>query len=166
MPPNLDVYVISRARDRETIERFLSTYVDRAASEERGDEELMILALDSSGQPSGVDDWEWEPSKSLTHIVERGLQFPRRAFSVELNTRDVALAGATLAFDTDNQVIFGISVDDEGASPENLEQAKILLHEMAQAFAGSHGYIGVEDPPPLRGASHAPTILLYSWVAE
>jgi hypothetical protein len=43
MPPNLDVYVVSRAQDRETIERFLSTYVDRGASEDRGDEELMML---------------------------------------------------------------------------------------------------------------------------
>jgi hypothetical protein len=44
MPPNLDIYVISHAQDRETIEHFLSAYVDRAASEDRGDEELMMLA--------------------------------------------------------------------------------------------------------------------------
>ncbi len=34
MPPNLDIYVICRARDRETIERFPSAYADRAASED------------------------------------------------------------------------------------------------------------------------------------
>ena len=49
MPPNLDVYVVSSARDHETIKRFLNAYVDRAASEERGDEELIMVALDSSG---------------------------------------------------------------------------------------------------------------------
>lgn len=125
----------------------------------------MMLALDSSGQPSSGDDWDWEPSKSLTHIVERGLQFPRRAFSAYLKTRDTSLTGATLAFDADNQVIFGVSMDDEGAKTENLERAKTLLHEMAQALGGSHGFIAVEEPPPLRGTRHAPKMLVYSWIA-
>jgi hypothetical protein len=163
MPPNLDIYVISPARTRETIECFLGAYVDRAASENRGDEELMMLALDSSGQPSTGDDWDWEPSKSLTHIVDRGLQFPRRAFSVYLKTLDASLAGAILAFDVDNQVIFGVSMDDEGAKAENLERAKTVLHEMAQTLGATHGFIGVEEPPPLRGKQKLPTILAYSW---
>jgi hypothetical protein len=163
MPPNLDIYVISPARNRETIERFLAAYVDRAASENRGDEELMMLALDSSGQPSTGDDWDWEPSKNLTHIVDRGLQFPRRAFSVSLKTLDASLAGAVLAFDVDNQLIFGVSMDDEGAKAENLERAKTVLHEMAQTLGATRGFIGVEEPPPLRGKQKLPFILAYSW---
>jgi hypothetical protein len=166
MPPNLDVYVVSAARNHETIDRFLGEYVDRVASEDRGDEELMMLTLDSSGQPSSGDEWDWEPSKSLTHIVERGLRLPPRAFSVYLKARDPLLAGATLAFDTDNQVIFGISMEDEGARKENLERAKTILREMAQALGGSHGFIGVEEPPPLRGIRHVPKFLVYSWTAE
>jgi len=163
MPPNLDIYVISPARNRETIERFLGAYVDRAASENRGDEELMMLALDSSGQPSSGDNWDWEPSKSLTHIVDRALQFPHRAFSVYLKTPGASLAGATLAFDVDNQVIFGVSMDDEGEKAENLERAKTVLHEMAQTLEATRGFIGVEEPPPLRGTRRPPTILVYSW---
>jgi len=166
MPPNLDVYVISHARDRETIERFLSVYVDRAASENRGDEQLMILALDAVGQPSEGDNWDWEPSRNLTHIIERGLEHPRRAFSVYLKTRDSSLAGAMLSFTTDNQVIFGVSLDDEGAKPENLEKAKALLHEMAQSFGGRNGFVGVEEPPPLRGIRDAQGLSAYSWAAE
>ena len=42
MPPCLDVYVVAD-REREVIERFLDGYVDRTASEDRGDEELMLL---------------------------------------------------------------------------------------------------------------------------
>lgn len=165
MPANLDVYVVSSARDRETIERFLNAYVDHVASEDRGDEELMLLALDSSGQPSSGDEWDWEPSGSLSHIVERGLQSPRRAFSVHLKTRDTSLAGATLAFDIDNHVIFGVSMEDEGAQAENLKRAKSLLHEMAQALKGSHGFIGVEEPPPMRGTHQPPKNLVYTWIA-
>src|SRR5262245_50337419 len=126
MPPNLDAYVVSPARNRETIERFLSAYVDRAASEDRGNEELMLVAMDSAGQPSNGDDWEWEPSRSLTHIIERGLQFPSRAFSAYLKPLNSSLAGAILAFDVDNQVIFGISLDDEGAKTENPGASQVL----------------------------------------
>src|SRR5882724_13131209 len=96
MPPDLDVYVISPARDLETIERFLDIYVNRAASEDRGDEELMILSLNASEESSSSDDWDWEPAESLTHIVDRELQHRRRAFAVYLKAQDVRLAGAIL----------------------------------------------------------------------
>jgi hypothetical protein len=164
MPPNLDVYVVSPARNRKTIESFVNSYVDRSASEDRGDEELMLLALDSSGQPSDGDDWNWEPSRSLSHIIERGLEFPRRAFSVCLKPLDITLVGAILAFDTDNQVIFGLSMDDEGAKAENTERAKVLLHGMAGALGATHGFIAVEEPAPLRGGKQPPpAVLVYSW---
>jgi hypothetical protein len=103
----------------------------------------MLVALDSSGQPASGDDWDtwdWEPAKTLTHIVERGLQSPRRAFSACLKPLNNSLAVAVLAFDVDNQVIFGLSIDDEGSKSENLGYAKALLHEMAQAFGATHGF--------------------------
>jgi len=166
MPPDLDVYVISPARDLETIERFLDIYVNRAASEDRGDEELMILSLNASEESSSSDDWDWEPAESLTHIVDRELQHPRRAFAVYLKAQDVRLAGAILGSTADNQVIFGVSLDDEGAKAENRDRAKMFLHEMAEAFGWRHGFIGVEAPPPLSGKRDAPGPLVYSWSPE
>jgi len=164
MPPNLDVYVISPARNRETIERFLHAYVDRAASEDRGTEELPMVALESSGRPSSDDLWDWEPSKSLTHIVERALEFSRRAFAAYLKTLDTSLTGGILAFDVENRVIFRLSIDDEGGKAENLERGKALLDEMAQKLGATHGFIGVEEPPPLRGTKQPPpTILVHAW---
>jgi hypothetical protein len=55
-----------------------------------------------------------------------------------LKTRDVSLAGAIFGFAEDNQVIFGVSIDDEGTKAENLEHAKTLSHEMAQALAATY----------------------------
>ena len=52
MPPCLDIRVLSRRRDRETIERFVRDYVG-------GDEELMIL-LPGAG-PDTPDAWEFRP---------------------------------------------------------------------------------------------------------
>jgi hypothetical protein len=60
-------------------------------------------------------------------------------------------------------MIFGVSIDDEGVKTENLERAKTVLHEMAQTLGTTHGFIGVEEPPPLRGTQGRPTILAYSW---
>jgi hypothetical protein len=166
MPPDLNIYVVSNARNRETIERFLTVYVSLEESEDRGDEELMILPLNASDSQGELDTWEWEPSKTLTYIVERGLQYPRRAFTVSLKTLDSSFETATLAFTTDDRVIFGISLDDEGARPENLHRAKELMHEMARSYGAQNGFIGVEMPPTLTGKTGEQDMLVYSWNAE
>ena len=80
-----------------------------------------------------------------------------------MKTLDPSLAAAILAFDVDNQMIFGVSIDDEGAKAQNLERPKTVLHEMAQTLEATHGFIGVEEPPPLRGnagTSHDSGVLL------
>jgi len=51
----------------------------------------------------------------------------------------------------------------KGATTQNLERAKTVLHEMAQTLGANHGFIGVEEPSPLRGTQGRPTILPYSW---
>ncbi len=123
-----------------------------------------MVALDSSGQPSSDDLWDWEPSKSLTHSVERALEFPRRAFAAYLKTLDTSLTGGILAFDVENRVIFGLSIDDEDGKAENLERGKALLDEMGPEVGGDSRFIGVEEPPPLRGTKQPPpTILVYAW---
>jgi hypothetical protein len=61
-----------------------------------------------------------------------------------------SLAGAILGFAEDNQVIFDVSIDDEGTKAENLEHAKTLSHEMAQAL----------------GATHASSVLKYVLMAK
>ena len=163
MPPNLDIYVISRSRSRDMIERFLNTYVDIEASADRGREELMLLPLGSSESPPRLEDWDWEPSGTLSNIIERGLQHPPRAFSVSLRTRNTSLAGSTLGFTADDQVFFGLSLDDEGADPENLAKAKELLYEMVESLQGRSAFIGVETPPPLVGVTPSSDFIVYSW---
>lgn len=74
MPPDLDINVVSRARDRATLERFLENYVDRATRQDRGDEELMMLPLGASEEPVGSAFWDSEPAEDLNHIVKRGLE--------------------------------------------------------------------------------------------
>lgn len=156
MPPDLDIYVLVKNRDKETLERFIDAYVDRNASEDRGDEELMMLPLwlsnekitleDEEGLSS--DDYDWELAQTLTNILERGLHFPRRAFSVYLKPKEKHLSGATLSFTADNQLILGLSIDDEGALPENEKQARKILTKLMQQFNGKAGLIIVEWPPP------------------
>jgi hypothetical protein len=159
----LDIYIASRARNLATVERFIDDYVDRTKSEYRGSEELMMIPLNATASPDRVEAWDWEPARTLTHIIKRGLDKPYRAFSVRLETRDPSLSSATLAFTTDDQLILGLSIDDEGAVPENASRAKLLLHKMAAAYAAERGWIGVEMPPPLRRNPDQSEIVIYDW---
>ncbi|MEO6891198.1 MAG: hypothetical protein ABI324_19610, partial [Ktedonobacteraceae bacterium] len=81
MPPDLDIYGLTKNRDAITINRFLDTYVDRAASNDRGDEELLMEPLLPTQPGTGFDAFESEPALTLSHIIDRGLAFPRRAFT-------------------------------------------------------------------------------------
>ena len=163
MPPNLDVYVISSARDRNTIRRFLDSYIDIETSEDRGTEELMMLPLGTTDPTKHVARlglgtlWNSEP-----HHRTR-LAATAKGIFVHLNALDAALAGASLGFTTDNQIVFGLSLDDDGGKPENLDRAKSLLRAIAGDLEGQHGFIGVETPPPLTAATGPSGMILYVW---
>jgi hypothetical protein len=142
MPPSLDIYALTRQRDRATIERFLDEYSDRAADEERGDEELLLenpayFTEDWTGQRSGPfpeTAWEDEPAYTLSHIIERGLDHPRRAFTAYLTAKAPDLDGIILAFTRDDQLVLGLSIDDAGAPPEHEVRAKALLGRLMEAY--------------------------------
>ena len=70
MPTSLDIYALTRQRNRPTVERFIASYVDREASDDRTGEELMMLALDAApGAEERMDQVEWLPVASLADIL-------------------------------------------------------------------------------------------------
>lgn len=149
MAPNLDIYGITKHRDEATINRFVEKYVDRHASEDRGDEELMLLHNNTTMHSSNPMDYDWEPALTLTHIIHRGLMTPRRAFTVYLSPQDKNLVGIILSFTADNQLVLGLSIDDEGKQIANFEKAKTLLSDLICNFECDAGLILVEEPPPM-----------------
>ncbi|MGE5674967.1 MAG: hypothetical protein ACM3XM_14010, partial [Mycobacterium leprae] len=157
MPPCLDVYVVSTRRDRDTITRFLNKWVDLGLSEDRGDEELMLLSLGAIAPPSNDTDWEWEPAVSLTHIVDRGLQLPIRAFAVYLHPKDPSLSDVTLAFMSNGQVVFGVSLDDPTGDDQTVQRARSIMHTLAQDFDAEVAFVSCEAPPPLTERDIPPT---------
>lgn len=148
MPPELDMYGITKYRDRSTINRFIDKYVDRTKSENRGDEELMLVPLTTSANNLELHQYEWEPAQTLTHIVERGLEYPRRGFTVYLVPKDTDFDRIILSFTTDDQLVVGLAIDDEGMQPANEQKAKKLLDELIQDFHCHLGLVMVESPPP------------------
>jgi hypothetical protein len=156
MPPELDIYALTRHRDRATIERFLDEYADRVANEERDDEELMLespafFGEDWTGQPPVAipeTAYEWEPARTLSHIVDRGLDHPRRAFTVYLGAKAPDMERIILAFTRDNQLVLGLAIDDEGEQPENEVKAKALLGHLMATYQCHAGLIVVEHYPP------------------
>lgn len=141
---SLDIYGLSRHRDRETINQFLDAFVDRAASEDRDGEEIGLLPLN----PEVVgDSWQWEPALTLTHIVERGLDYPRRAFTSYLTSSRADIERAILSFTSDNQVVFGLSIYS-GDFDDDEARATKLLSELARSFRCHLGLVVAEHHPP------------------
>src|SRR5260370_807014 len=155
MPPSLEIYARTRDGGRVAIERFLNEYVDWVAAEERGDEDMLWenparLTEEWAGQGSGripETAWEWEPAYTLSHIIERGLDHPRRAFTVYLTAKAPDLDRIILAFTRDDQLVLGLAIDDEGAQPENEIKAKALLARLMEAYGCHAGLILVEHYP-------------------
>lgn len=83
MALSLEVYVASRLRDRETIDWSINEWVDRESSEN----ELEFQPLDGEFD----SDWDiWQPSKTLSRIIERGLGYQRHAVTVYLSLKTTA----------------------------------------------------------------------------
>ena len=135
MPPYLDIYGLTQHRDAATLDRFLNTYVDQAKNDDRVDEELMMERLPPVPPGTGDDAFEWEPALTLSHIIERGLAFPRRAFTVYLAAKQADQPSVVLSFTADNQLILGLAIDDEGAKPENERRARELLEQLVPRVA-------------------------------
>ena len=157
---------MTRQRDADTIDRFLDEYVDRAANEDRGDEELMLDPLPGAQREAGADANDWEPALTLAHTVKRGLDYPRRAFTVYLKPNTSDLVGVTLSFTNDDQVVVGLALEDEGDLPETDEQAKVLLAHLAEAYGCHIGLMLSEQPPPSSEAAfwawaHEPTTVFF-----
>lgn len=155
MPPDLDIYGLTKHRDSATISRFLDRYVDRTKSWDRGDEELMLEPLPLTSPETGEEsaEWEshtfeWEPALTLLHIIERGLALPHRAFTVYLAPKQGDLTSVILSFTADDQLVLGVAIDDEGAKPENEKRAKDLLAQLVEEYACHIGLILVEQYPP------------------
>src|SRR5260370_2898771 len=156
MPPSLEIYARTRDGGRVAIERFLNEYVDWVAAEERGDEDMLWenparLTEEWAGQGSGripETAWEWEPAYTLSHIIERGLDHPRRAFTVYLTAKAPDLDRIILAFTRDDQLVLGLAIDDEGAQPENEIKAKALLARLMEAYGCHARLILVQNYPP------------------
>lgn len=147
MAPYLDIYVLTPRRDRETIERFLDRYVDRAKSADRTDEDLMIRTL-----AGGPDAYAPERISTLEQALTRGLDRPRVCFPLYLTSKpghDQALLG----FTADDKLVLGLSLDDFEEKDETLERAKAVMDELAREFGGTLGFIREEEPPPFDEAA-------------
>jgi hypothetical protein len=149
-PSEIVVYVLTRRRDEQTVNRFLDEYVDREASEGTGHEELNMEPLTGDDQLIYHHTWSWEdydwgPARTLREAMRLGLDHPRRAFALYLETKSSEFYQAVLAFTTDDQLVLGI--DMEGP-PEQEHRAVQLLQLLMQEYDGVLGMITLPEPAP------------------
>ena len=149
MPAYVEVYGLTNERNSHTIESFLAEYIDRNQCEDRKNEDLMILKLDRHDVPPGKDDsddYEWEPATTLTHTIERGLDYPRRCFYVCYPSNHPDIDFAWLQFTTDDKLVLGLSIPQP--SDPVLRLSKSFLHHMQEHQHCHLGMITDETSPP------------------
>lgn len=130
-----------------------------AANAARGDEELLLEALDARPEETQRQtrqmEWESEPSLTLSHILERGLAYPRRAFTAYLTClptcHQAGIERAILGFTRDDQLVLGLSVYS-GQEKADEAWAHELLAHFAEVYRCHLGLILLETPPPLSEA--------------
>jgi hypothetical protein len=157
--PCVDVYALTRRRTRAVIDRFLRSYVDVPASEDRGDEELRMVPLGYDEPLARLQDtdWEWRPAETLTTVIDLMLSEPFRAFTVYPTPRDASLRRTILGCTRDGALVFGVSLPDPepDTSAAFIERPRSLLTELMRLVDGEWGVIAVEEPPPLDSTEFA-----------
>ena len=146
----LDIYTLIHNRERESIERFLSTYIDRNAQENRGNEELMILPSSKLNQKElALDDYDWVITKTLTNSIAYGLSDSTNCFSLYFPSIKPKIYQVSLSFTYDGKLVFGLEIDDWKQTKENLDLAEKLMDNLMKQFKGKTGAVVFEIPPPI-----------------
>ena len=166
MAPHLYIYGLTSYRDESTIARFLDRYVDRDASERRYDQGLAMEPIDTvpGAQSHLREQWEWAPT--IVEAVRHGLAAPGRAFFVWLTARDAAFDGINLAFTGDDQLSFGVCIDDAGEGPDLDVQARTVLSELVERFpchigVAAFGQLPPRDEAAFRALADDPLTMLF-----
>lgn len=154
-PPGWEAWVITPYRNADTISRFVGGFVDRAAAEDRGDEQLMMTPLaerdaadfvmTSSTTTDEIARWlrdgsDWEPARTLTQSLARGLSRPWREFSLfGLPSSRPDLMSAAIEFTSDGELVLGVEA-------RTLEEAAAWLQRLAEEFAADLGLVSGSVP--------------------
>lgn len=136
-------------RSPETIERFVSRFVDRRTPSLF--DEITVLPLDYEGAEDELplEDWEGFPIAGLDAAIEFGLTRPWRAFTIYMSASEAAHTGCLLCFTKSGEVIVGVAVDDPFNEPEALRTATDVMDELVRLLGGGRGWVVSETPPPL-----------------
>ncbi|MER6952196.1 hypothetical protein ABT294_50120 [Nonomuraea sp. NPDC000554] len=133
MPPCLDVYVWLPERNSKVLGRFVDSYVNVAASDERLHAFMRVHVL---GIANDTDD------KALDELR---LDDGDDVFTLYLKARDHHQAIITCT--RDGATVLGLSVDAPDDLPEALRKAEQLVEQLRQQFSAPAGCAGVELPP-------------------
>jgi hypothetical protein len=174
MPPHLDIFAVTKHRDRQTIDRFLDEYVDRPLSEDRRGQELTFYRPQYPGSVKKFHTTQ-ETVFSLTDLLARGLKHSDWAFEFYLASKLKKTIGASLAFTLDGKVVLGVTLDDSdednpmGGSREVGRRARKLLKRLLAEFDCEQAMIATEQSALADGLfvrKEEVLLLGYYWSAD
>src|SRR6218665_44889 len=148
MPPYYDIYGLSKKRDKETVEKFLSHFSYREKIENREGQEIAVYKNEKY-----KTEETWTSIHTLTEVINFGLENQNFGFAFYIgdNLKE-GINHIILKFTFDGKVIFGISVEenrieDGGKLIDNYDKALEIEKTIAQVTSSAKTSIQFEYPP-------------------
>lgn len=109
MPPYYDIYGLSKQRDKNTVEMFLSHFANREKIEDREGQEIAVYKNEKYGTEE-----TWTAISTLTEVIDFGLKNQNLGFAFYIgdNLKE-GINHIILKFTFDGKIIFGISVEEK-----------------------------------------------------
>lgn len=148
MPPYYDIYGLSRQREKETIEKFLTYFSIRERIENREGQVISVFKNEKY-----KTEETYIAIRTLTEVIDFGLEnrYVGFAFYIGDNLKE-GIGHIILKFTFDGKIIFGISIeeniiDDRGKLIDNYDEALKVGRAIEELTNATKTFIKVEYAP-------------------
>jgi hypothetical protein len=148
MPPCIDVYLLSKQRNSQTISKFIDEFIDEELSALKFPGQF-DLAPDDIAILDKLDNWKTIQVNSVQECINYGIMNPYAAYSIYLHPKSAEFCNVILSFSVDGGIIFGLSLDDPKNEAVKFANAIDYLKLLFDLFDGYEGRIGHEISPPI-----------------
>lgn len=147
MPPYYDIYALSKARNKQNIEKFLARFAHRNQIENCENQEIWAFSLKDPEKEVLIH------ALTLTEVIHFGVENRDHCFAFYIGAHlKGGINHIILKFTADAKIIFGISIEEKriesnGLLTDNYDYAYKIEKQLAVLTQASKTSIQFEYPP-------------------